>query len=172
MRWSVANVRRHRRRPSMRINDYRDLIVWQKAVDLAELVYRLVRQFPVAERYGLSSQITRAAVSVASNIAEGNAYYHRAHYIHHVDIARGSLYELATQLEIARRLTYIESDGAERASLLINSISRMLYRLRTRLRVRAPAPHARPIPHSPRRPAAASPRPPPGGGRFPSPSID
>lgn len=132
----------------MRINDYRDLIVWQKAVDLAELVYRLVKRFPVAERYGLSSQLTRAAVSVASNIAEGNAFYHRAHYIHHVDIARGSLYELATQLEIARRLTYIESDKAERAFLLINSISRMLYRLRTRLRVRAPvlAPAPFPIP--------------------------
>ncbi len=143
----------------MRVHDYRDLIVWQKAVDLTELVYQLVKDFPVAERYGLSSQLTRAAVSVASNIAEGNAFNHRAHYIHHVDMARGSLYELATQLEIARRLTYIDADNASSASSLIDSISRMLYRLRTRLQVKARGSASRPIPHSPRRPAAASPRP-------------
>lgn len=143
----------------MLVHDYRDLIVWQKSVDLAELVYRLVKDFPVVERYGLSSQLTRAAVSVASNIAEGNAFNHRAHYIHHVDLARGSLYELATQLEIARRLMYIDADNASHASVLINSISRMLYRLRTRLRTKAIGSKPRPIPNSPRRPAAASLRP-------------
>lgn len=136
----------------MRVHDYRDLIVWQKAVELSELVYRLVTQFPVVERYGLSSQLTRAAVSIASNIAEGNAFNHRAHYIRHIDIARGSLYELATQLEIARRLTYIRSDSAAPAFLLIDSISRMLYRLRTRLSVHALDSRSRPIPHSPRPP--------------------
>lgn len=143
----------------MRVHDYRDLIVWQQSVDLTELVYRLVKDFPGVERYGLSSQLTRAAVSVASNIAEGNAFNHRAHYIHHVDMARGSLYELATQLEIARRLTYIDADNASCASSLINSISRMLYRLRTRLQVKGRDSRSRPIPYSPRRPAAASPRP-------------
>lgn len=143
----------------MRVHDYRDLIVWQKAVDLTELVYRLVKDFPVVERYGLSSQITRAAVSVVSNIAEGNAFNHRVHYIHHVDIARGSLYELATQLEIARRLRYMDADNASHASFLIDSISRMLYRLRTRLHAKARDDRSRPIPHSPRRSAAASPRP-------------
>lgn len=103
-------------RSSMRVHDYRDLIVWQKAVDLAELVYRLVEDFPLVERYGLSSQLTRAAVSVASSMAEGNAFNHRAHYVHHVDIARGSLYELATQLEIARRLAYVRAESAARVS--------------------------------------------------------
>jgi four helix bundle protein len=146
----------------MPIHDYRDLIVWQKAVDLTELVYELVRHFPAAERYGLCSQLTRAAVSVASNIAEGNAFNHRAHYVHHVDLARGSLYELATQLEIARRLTYVQPDQAARVFSLIDSISRMLYRLRTRLRACAPSAASRPIPHSPRHASsAASPRPPP-----------
>lgn len=143
----------------MRVHDYRDLIVWQKSVYLTELVYRLVKEFPAVERYDLAAQLTRAAVSVASNIAEGNAFSHRAHYIHHVDIARGSLYELATQLEIARRLTYIHTDNASGASLLIDSISRMLYRLRTSLLAKPRESRGRPIPHSPRRPAAASPRP-------------
>jgi four helix bundle protein len=153
----------------MRIHDYRDLIVWQKSVELTELVYQLARQFPPHERYGLSSQITRAAISVASNIAEGNAFPRRSHYIHHVDIARGSLYELATQLEIAKRLTYVPTIDASAAFSLIDSISRMLLRLRTRLRTSASAPSPRPVPRSPRA-KPASLRPPPAAASL-TPSI-
>lgn len=133
----------------MRIHDYRDLIVWQKSVELSELAYRLVKAFPPHERYGLSSQITRAAISVASNVAEGNAFPRRSHYIYYVDLARGSLYELATQLEIATRLTYVTRADASTAFSLIDSISRMLLRLRTRLRTSAPSPATGPFPRSP-----------------------
>jgi four helix bundle protein len=152
----------------MRIHDYRDLIVWQKSVDLTELVYRLVKHFPPHERYGLSSQITRAAVSVASNIAEGNAFVRRAHYIHHVDLARGSLYELATQLEIATRLTYVPTGDSSAAFSMIHSISRMLLRLRTRLRASAPSPSVRPVPRSPRAKPASPRRPPAAASLTPS----
>jgi len=87
----------------MRIHDYRGLIVWQKSVDLTQHVYELVRRFPAEERYALSSQMRRAATSVASNIAEGNAFFHRARYIRYLGLARGSLFELGTQIEIAAR---------------------------------------------------------------------
>ncbi|HKV52429.1 MAG TPA: four helix bundle protein [Gemmatimonadaceae bacterium] len=145
---------------SMRIHDYRDLIVWQKSVDLTELVYQIVQRFPAHERYGLSAQATRAAISVASNIADGNAFQHRSQYIYYLDVARGSLYELATQLEIATRLTYISLADSPDAFSKIDSISRMLLRLRTRLRATAPSQATRPVPRSPRA-KPASPRPPP-----------
>jgi four helix bundle protein len=139
----------------MHINDYRDLIVWQKSVDLTERVYDIVKHFPACERYGLSSQMTRAAISVASNIAEGNASSHRAQYIRYLGVARGSLFELATQVEIATRLAYIPATRAARVFTDVEAISRMLRRLQARLREGA---HPRPLPSSLRRPQAAASR--------------
>ena len=83
---------------------FRDLIVWKKAIALTKMVYLVSKEMPAAERFGLTSQMRRAAVSVASNIAEGNARQARADYIHFLTIARGSLAELETQLIIANEL--------------------------------------------------------------------
>lgn len=88
---------------------YRNLIVWQKAMAFSKLVYDLVRLFPVDERYGLSDQVRRAVVSVASNIAEGCGRASNRDYAHFLAIARGSLYETMTQLEMAQSFGYIDS---------------------------------------------------------------
>lgn len=147
----------------MPIHDYRDLIVWQKSVDLTEHIYAIVQRFPTEERYGLSSQMRRAATSVASNIAEGNAFLSRTQYIRYLGLARGSLFELATQIEIATRLTYLNSSDARSIRSEIDSISRLLQRLNQRLREsRTPArSRSRPLPADPRRATPdASPRPP------------
>src|SRR5215212_10628 len=88
------------------INSYRDLRVWNAGIDLVGDVYRLTQDFPPHETYTLASQMQRAAISVPSNIAEGHAREHLKEYLHHLSIAQGSLAELDTQLEIARRLGY------------------------------------------------------------------
>jgi len=103
---------------------YKNLIVWQKAMDFARIVYLLVRQFPDSERFALSDQVRRAAVSVASNIAEGSGRASNKDYAHFLSIARGSLYESLTQLELAKSFGYIES--ADDAESVAGEISRML----------------------------------------------
>ena len=91
------------------ITSYRDLIVWQKAMDLAELVYRITDRFPPRERFGLTFQMRRAAVSVPSNIAEGTR--HRTPgYISRVIIALGEHAELETQALLSNRLQYISAE--------------------------------------------------------------
>jgi len=104
---------------------YRDLQVWVKAMALVEDVYRVTAAFPDSERFGLTSQMQRAAVSVPSNIAEG---YGRGggDYSRHVSIARGSLMELETQLEIAVRLKYLPRDQARPIRHTAQEVGRML----------------------------------------------
>ena len=87
---------------------YRKLTVWQKAMELVRLVYRLSKVFPADERYALTDQLRRAAISIPSNIAEGCGRTSRKDYAHFLSIARGSLYETMTQLQIAQDLGYIE----------------------------------------------------------------
>lgn len=108
------------------IRSHRDLIVWQKAMDLLEMVYRLCDRFPKAEMYRLVSQLTRAAVSVPANIAEGHARATRRDYAHFIAVARGSLMETETHLMIAVRLEYITEDEASPAFALVTDISKML----------------------------------------------
>ena len=86
---------------------YRDLIAWRKAMDLVTDVYRVTQSFPRDELYGLTNQLRRAAVSVPSNIAEGQARFSRKEFHHFLSLARGSLVELETQLTIAENLGYI-----------------------------------------------------------------
>jgi four helix bundle protein len=86
------------------IRTYRDLVVWQKGMDLAETAYRATETFPKAERYGLTAQMRGAAVSVPANVAEGFGRGRNAEFIRFLEIARGSLYELQTHGELARRL--------------------------------------------------------------------
>ena len=100
----------------MKIHSFRDLRVWQLAMEVVELVYRLSRSFPRSEVYGLSSQIQRAAVSVPSNIAEGHTREHTKEYLQHLSIAQASLAELETQLEIAIRLKYALRNALLKAS--------------------------------------------------------
>lgn len=93
------------------VQDYRDLRVWQAGMERVERVYRLTDQFPDWENYGVAAQVRRAAVSIPFNIAEGHAQEHLAEYLHHLAIARGSLAEVQTQIEIAFRLGYISPDA-------------------------------------------------------------
>ena len=91
----------------MKVKNYQELIAWQRAMDLVENVYKLSRAFPREEVYGLTSQIRRAAVSIPSNIAEGQGRRTTADFLKYLSIAYGSLREVETQTLIARRLGYI-----------------------------------------------------------------
>jgi len=100
-------------------SSYQDLRVWQQAMTLAAHVYRVTDKFPKHELYGLVSQIRRAAVSVASNIAEGKGHRSDKEFLHFLFHARGSLFELETQILLAQQLQYIsEVEGAELRQLL------------------------------------------------------
>ena len=90
-----------------KIRDYRDLTVWQRAMELVVECYAAARQFPKSELYALSNQLQRAAVSVPSNIAEGNGRASLGDYLRHLSIANGSLMEVETQVRVARRLAYL-----------------------------------------------------------------
>jgi four helix bundle protein len=118
------------------VNSYRDLMVWQHSVELAEQVYRLTQHFPKQEMYGLSVQIQKAVVSVPSNIAEGHARDSTKEFLHHLSISLGSLAELETQLILAERLAYIDQQVL--ASLLskTDEIGRMTRGLQRALRAK------------------------------------
>lgn len=90
---------------------YKDLIVWQKAMVLVTQVYRVTRTFPRDERYGLTSQVRRAAVSIPSNIAEGQGRMSQGEFRQFLGHAKGSLHELETQLLIAQNLGYLADDA-------------------------------------------------------------
>jgi len=107
-------------------NSYRDLKVWQRSIDLTEMVYRLTAAFPASEVYGLTSQMRRAAVSIASNIAEGWGRRSRREYSKFVLIARGSHDELQTQLVITERLGFGDAVCLADANALASEIGRML----------------------------------------------
>jgi four helix bundle protein len=93
------------------IRDYRDLIVWQEAMDIAELIYSLTRSFPREEAFGLVSQMRRAAVSIPSNIAEGFGRAQRRSFVQFLRISQGSLKELETQAQLAYRVGMLDTEG-------------------------------------------------------------
>lgn len=114
---------------------FRELIVWQKAVDVVTNVYALTARFPKSETYGLMDQARRAAVSIPANIAEGYGRQSTQDYIRFLQIARGSLYEPQTHLEIATRLGYIPDQAAAIAiESDVREIERMLSSLITKLK--------------------------------------
>ena len=115
------------------MKSFRDLRVWQKAMDLVEKVYLLTQKFPREEIYGLQSQIRRAVVSVPSNIAEGHTREHIKEYLHHLSMAQASLAELETQLEIAVRLKYLMPNYVRELLAEIASLGKQLYALRNAL---------------------------------------
>ncbi len=105
---------------------YRDLIVWTKAMDMVVAVYDLASALPDRERYGLTSQMQRAAVSVPANIAEGYGRIHRGDYIHHLSIARGSLTELETLITLAVRLNFVNREKAAHIWSMTQEIGKIL----------------------------------------------
>jgi four helix bundle protein len=108
------------------IRSFRDLIAWQKAMQLCHQVYSISARFPPAERFGLTAQLRRAAVSIPSNVAEGYGRGHQQDYVRFLRIARGSLYELETQLTLAVRLEFATSDVAASTADLTRKLDRIL----------------------------------------------
>ena len=116
------------------MNSYRDLTVWQRGIELVEEVYRLVKRLPNEERYALAEQLRRAVVSVPSNIAEGYARQAPRDYARFLTIARGSKYEVETQLTICERLNYLSAEDTARAYGLCDEIGRMINAIIAKLR--------------------------------------
>jgi four helix bundle protein len=108
---------------------YQDLVVWQRAVELSVAIYGLTASFPREEIYGLTSQLRRASVSIASNIAEGWGRQSDSGYKHFLAMSRGSLFELQTQLVIARKLRFGEATPHAEVDRLATEISKMLVAL-------------------------------------------
>ncbi len=118
---------------STKPQSYRDLVVWQKSIELAKQLYRLTATFPNEEKFGLVSQIRRAAVSVSSNIAEGQARNTTGEFIQFISHAEGSAAELDTQLYLSVELGLAKPNDAAPSLALIDEIRRMLNSLRRRL---------------------------------------
>ena len=116
------------------IRSHRDLVAWQKAVDLAVLVYRVCERLPERERFGLWSQATRAAASIPMNIAEGRGRQGSREFANFLSIARGSLAELDTSLELCVRLGYLERTVLADVDTLADEVGKMLTTLLRRLR--------------------------------------
>ncbi|YAF93842.1 MAG: four helix bundle protein [Nodularia sp. CChRGM 3473] len=117
----------------MKIESHRDLIVWQKSMDMVVHIYQLTTNFPTTETYRITSQVTRAAVSIPANIAEGHARGSKNDYAHFLAISKGSLMETETFLMLALRLNYLTPVQANPTLSLITEISKMLTSLRHRI---------------------------------------
>jgi four helix bundle protein len=109
-----------------RISSFRELKIWQIGIEVSEQVYRLTQAFPQQERYGLSSQMQRAAVSIPSNIAEGHARDSTKEYLYHLSVSLGSLAELETQLVLSERLRYIDQAKFQPLIDQLHELGRML----------------------------------------------
>lgn len=118
---------------SEKVQSYRDLKVWQKGIELVKFVYALQAKFPKHELYGLSDQLRRSAVSVPSNIAEGQARQHTREFRQFLHVALGSAAEVDTQLIIARELGYLTEADLLEAENHINELRRMTYGLLAKL---------------------------------------
>ena len=112
---------------------YKELLVWQKGMNLAKLVYKLTIRFPSEERYGLTSQMRRSAVSVPSNIAEGQARRSTSEFLQFLSIAEGSLAELDTQLSLCVEMGFAQQSEIEPASKEVDELQKMLVALKRKL---------------------------------------
>ena len=119
----------------MVIKSYKELTVWQKAMDLCTKVYKITSTFPKSELYGLVSQIRRCAVAIPSNIAEGQTRAHKQEYIQFLRIAMASGAELETQLLVSLRVGYLSEKNYEELNNLLGEIMRMLNSLISKLLV-------------------------------------
>ena len=110
----------------MVVRDFQDLVVWQKSVDLIVDLYSATRSFPSEERFGITAQLRRAAISIASNIAEGNGRGTTKDYIRFLSISRGSIYEVRSLLVVCQRLDFLALDSGTHFAGRTNEIGRML----------------------------------------------
>jgi len=117
----------------MKAQNYKDLVVWQKGIALAKVIYRLTQRFPSAEKFGLIAQMRRAAVSIPSNLAEGQARHTTGEFIQFISHAEGSVAELDTQLILGVELKFCDSLSVAPALELIDELHRMLNVLRRKL---------------------------------------
>ena len=110
----------------MKSSDYKQLKVWQKSMELTVNIYSIVRLLPAEEKYALSEQIRRAVLSIPSNIAEGSGRNTDKEFVQFLSISRGSLWELATQIEVCERLNYIDRQKTNEIMSQITEISKMI----------------------------------------------
>lgn len=118
----------------MKINNYKDLTIWQKSIDLVEACYRLTKDIPNHEQYGITSQLRRAAVSVPANIAEGHNRLYKKEYLYHLSVCLGSLAEVETFLYICVRLHYFEEKDIQLLLNTSNEIGKMITGIRKALK--------------------------------------
>ncbi|TJZ61078.1 four helix bundle protein [Sphingobacterium olei] len=116
------------------MHNLQELLIWQKAIDLSVHVYKLVADFPNDERYGLSSQLKRSAISIPSNIAEGAGRNSENEFVHFLGIANGSSYELQTQIVIAHKLSFISYEEMNFVCDSVAEIQKMNYGFQNKLR--------------------------------------
>ena len=112
---------------------FRDLIAWQKSMDLTEIVYKITSGFPTGEKYGIVSQMRRSAVSIPSNIAEGQLRKSKKEFSQFISISLGSCAELSTQLELSRRFGYLAENDFKEISKRIDEVMKILHGLRNKL---------------------------------------
>ena len=122
--------------PGRVMRGFEDLEVWRKGMDLVMQVYGLTKPFPSDERYGLTAQLRRAAVSIPSNIAEGRGRFGLRSFLYHLSVATGSLMELETQLRIAARLEYLKPEQARTLLEQLGEVRRLLAGLVRSLRTK------------------------------------
>ncbi len=118
----------------MKINSYKDLLVWQRGMDIVESVYNISKKLPASEQFGLTSQLRRAAVSIPSNIAEGYGRQSTGNYRQFLLVSRGSLLELETQILLCLRLKYLSQEEADFLIMDIDSIAKMLSSLISKIK--------------------------------------
>jgi len=126
------------RAPAPDIRTFRDLVAWQKGINLSLLVYRLTKRFPDEEKFGLVSQMRRSAVSIPANIAEGYGRGRRAEYIRYLEIGRGSLFELQTYLELAQEMKWVDGEDLAAVARLAEEVDRIVSALLRSLKRRRP----------------------------------
>ena len=115
------------------VKTFKDLVVWQEAMNLVEMIYLQTKTFPKEEMYGLTSQIRMAAVSIPANIAEGNGRKSRKEYLQFLSVANGSMTELETHILIAQRLNFLTKEKTEKIQIQLESVGRLLSALRKSL---------------------------------------
>jgi four helix bundle protein len=123
------------------IKNYRDLIVWQKSMDLNLMIYNCTKSFPKEELFGLTSQMRRAAVSMSANIAEGHLRNSKGEFHHFLGIAKGSLAELETFLILSEKLKFITDEISDNLMKLSKGISKMLHALQKSIKNKSQIPN-------------------------------
>jgi len=109
-----------------KISSYKDLISWQKGIELTTIIYKILNQFPKDERFGLISQISRSCTSIPANIAEGWGRDSNQNFINYLKIAKGSLYELETHLIVSKNINYISDETLKDLQIKIEEISKII----------------------------------------------